>query len=153
MLLRFACSLGFVLKLSERWTCYNIIFHCVCLNNQVLKRLARRQLMYHSYAMQVYGYVSPSYGEDGNPFTLVHGVMALTFILGWFFCLYSFIVNANFLFNSIMEVILSDIGFSYQIGCLHWRPHLRLMKNVLGGWGMIGLEGLLHLGSCDLLGY
>ncbi|RRT81172.1 hypothetical protein B296_00002643 [Ensete ventricosum] len=41
---------------------------------QVLKRLARRKLMYHSYAMQVYGYVSPSNIGDDVPFTLVHGV-------------------------------------------------------------------------------
>ncbi|CAD5183180.1 probable plastid-lipid-associated protein 14, chloroplastic [Musa acuminata AAA Group] len=40
---------------------------------EVLKRLARRKLMYHSYAMQVYGYVSPSNTGDDVPFTLVHG--------------------------------------------------------------------------------
>ncbi|OAY82757.1 putative plastid-lipid-associated protein 14, chloroplastic [Ananas comosus] len=40
---------------------------------QVLKKLARRQLMYHSYSMQVHGYVFD--GESGNEglFTLVHG--------------------------------------------------------------------------------
>ncbi|THU62587.1 hypothetical protein C4D60_Mb01t06680 [Musa balbisiana] len=43
---------------------------------QVLKRLARRKLMYHSYAMQVYGYVSPSNIGDDVPFTLVHGLSA-----------------------------------------------------------------------------
>ncbi|RWW02596.1 hypothetical protein GW17_00034306 [Ensete ventricosum] len=43
-------------------------------SQQVLKRLARRKLMYHSYAMQVYGYVSPSNIGDDVPFTLVHGV-------------------------------------------------------------------------------
>uniref|UniRef100_A0A0D9V3P0 Protein kinase domain-containing protein n=1 Tax=Leersia perrieri TaxID=77586 RepID=A0A0D9V3P0_9ORYZ len=41
----------------------------------VLKKLARRQMMYHSYAMQVHGYVTP--GDDGVqddcPFILVHG--------------------------------------------------------------------------------
>lgn len=41
---------------------------------QVLKRLVRRRLMYHSYSMQVHGYVpSPMIG-DGGSFTLVHGV-------------------------------------------------------------------------------
>ncbi|RWW88361.1 hypothetical protein BHE74_00002763 [Ensete ventricosum] len=43
-------------------------------SQQVLKRLARRKLMYHSYAMQVYGYVSPLNIGDDVPFTLVHGV-------------------------------------------------------------------------------
>ncbi|KAK1326330.1 hypothetical protein QJS10_CPA01g02149 [Acorus calamus] len=37
---------------------------------EVLKRLARRLLMYHSYAMQVHGYVC---GGDHSSFTLVHG--------------------------------------------------------------------------------
>ncbi|KAK8933445.1 hypothetical protein KSP39_PZI015781 [Platanthera zijinensis] len=41
---------------------------------EVLKKLVRRQLMYHSYAMQVHGYVSPSTSEEGDHFILVHGV-------------------------------------------------------------------------------
>lgn len=40
---------------------------------EVLKKLARRQLMYHSYAMQVHGYISPSDCEESRSFTLVHG--------------------------------------------------------------------------------
>ncbi|XP_078429077.1 OBP3-responsive protein 1 [Wolffia australiana] len=40
---------------------------------EVLKKLSRRQLMYHSYATQVYGYVAQSDGEDPGSFTLVHG--------------------------------------------------------------------------------
>ncbi|XP_042379750.1 probable plastid-lipid-associated protein 14, chloroplastic [Zingiber officinale] len=40
---------------------------------EVLKKLARRKLMYHSYAMQVYGYVFSSDIGDNIPFTLVHG--------------------------------------------------------------------------------
>ncbi|XP_042485988.1 probable plastid-lipid-associated protein 14, chloroplastic isoform X2 [Macadamia integrifolia] len=40
---------------------------------EVLKKLARRRLMYHSYSMQVYGYVSPSTTGDHSSFTLVHG--------------------------------------------------------------------------------
>ncbi|KAL5989343.1 putative plastid-lipid-associated protein 14, chloroplastic [Asimina triloba] len=40
---------------------------------EVLKRLARRQLMYLSYAMQVHGYVSVPSSGDGSSFTLVHG--------------------------------------------------------------------------------
>ncbi|KAJ4956229.1 hypothetical protein NE237_013012 [Protea cynaroides] len=40
---------------------------------EVLKKLARRRLMYHSYSMQVYGYVSPCTTGDRSSFTLVHG--------------------------------------------------------------------------------
>ncbi|VAH62215.1 unnamed protein product [Triticum turgidum subsp. durum] len=42
---------------------------------EVLKKLARRQMMYHSYAMQVHGYVTPSKAmeEGDSPLVLVHG--------------------------------------------------------------------------------
>ncbi|XP_071709976.1 probable plastid-lipid-associated protein 14, chloroplastic [Rutidosis leptorrhynchoides] len=40
---------------------------------QVLKKLARRKLMYHSYSMQVHGYVCSQEIEDEGSFTLVHG--------------------------------------------------------------------------------
>jgi serine/threonine protein kinase len=40
---------------------------------QVLKKLARRRLMYHSYSMQVYGYVCPSKNNGDGSFSLVHG--------------------------------------------------------------------------------
>ncbi|XAR52222.1 Non-specific serine/threonine protein kinase [Bertholletia excelsa] len=40
---------------------------------EVLKKLARRKLMYYSYSMQVYGYVDPSTMVDQGSFTLVHG--------------------------------------------------------------------------------
>ncbi|KAI8565041.1 hypothetical protein RHMOL_Rhmol03G0230000 [Rhododendron molle] len=40
---------------------------------EVLKKLARRRLMYHSYSMQVHGYVDPSTTGDFGSFTLVHG--------------------------------------------------------------------------------
>lgn len=40
---------------------------------EVLKKLARRKLLYHSYSMQVHGYVDPSTATDPNSFTLVHG--------------------------------------------------------------------------------
>ncbi|KAM0846323.1 hypothetical protein ACQ4PT_055737 [Festuca glaucescens] len=42
---------------------------------EVLKKLARRQMMYHSYAMQVHGYVNPSKAmeEVDAPLVLVHG--------------------------------------------------------------------------------
>lgn len=40
---------------------------------EVLRRLAHRRLMYHSYSMQVYGYVSSSPAGDSGAFTLVHG--------------------------------------------------------------------------------
>ncbi|KAL9337319.1 hypothetical protein Peur_069088 [Populus x canadensis] len=39
---------------------------------EVLKKLARRKLMYHSYSMQVYGYISSPTSGRGS-FTLVHG--------------------------------------------------------------------------------
>ncbi|XP_047325718.1 probable plastid-lipid-associated protein 14, chloroplastic [Impatiens glandulifera] len=40
---------------------------------EVLKKLARRRLLYHSYSMQVYGYVCPSTSGHHDSFTLVHG--------------------------------------------------------------------------------
>uniref|UniRef100_A0A0E0C5H8 Protein kinase domain-containing protein n=1 Tax=Oryza meridionalis TaxID=40149 RepID=A0A0E0C5H8_9ORYZ len=42
---------------------------------EVLKKLARRQMMYHSYAMQVHGYVTPGNDveQDDGSFILVHG--------------------------------------------------------------------------------
>ncbi|KAL7003600.1 putative plastid-lipid-associated protein 14, chloroplastic [Sarracenia purpurea var. burkii] len=39
---------------------------------EVLKKLARRTLLYHSYSMQVHGYVNPSTSGDYGSFTLVH---------------------------------------------------------------------------------
>ncbi|EHA8590618.1 putative plastid-lipid-associated protein 14, chloroplastic [Cocos nucifera] len=45
----------------------------VGLQGRVLKKLTRRRIMYHSYAMQVHGYVSSSDSEDDS-FTLVHGL-------------------------------------------------------------------------------
>lgn len=39
---------------------------------EVLKKLARRRLMYHSYSMQVHGYVDPNTTGDGS-FTIIHG--------------------------------------------------------------------------------
>ncbi|CAK9151618.1 unnamed protein product [Ilex paraguariensis] len=40
---------------------------------EVLKKLARRRLMYHSYSMQVHGYVCSTTTGDHGSFTLVHG--------------------------------------------------------------------------------
>lgn len=40
----------------------------------MLKKLARRKLMYHSYSMQVHGYVCSQAMEDEGSFILVHGV-------------------------------------------------------------------------------
>ncbi|GER46706.1 obp3-responsive gene 1 [Striga asiatica] len=40
---------------------------------EVLKRLASRRIMYHSYSMQVHGYVCPSTTGDSGSFILVHG--------------------------------------------------------------------------------
>ncbi|KAJ0042279.1 hypothetical protein Pint_17713 [Pistacia integerrima] len=39
----------------------------------VLKKLARRRLMYHSYSMQVHGHVSSHKSNGRGSFTLVHG--------------------------------------------------------------------------------
>ncbi|KAG2599531.1 probable plastid-lipid-associated protein 14, chloroplastic isoform X3 [Panicum virgatum] len=43
---------------------------------EVLKKLARRQMMYHSYALQVHGYIAPGNAveQEDIPFVLVHGV-------------------------------------------------------------------------------
>ncbi|KAK6925995.1 Plastid lipid-associated protein/fibrillin conserved domain [Dillenia turbinata] len=40
---------------------------------EVLKKLAGRRVMYHSYSMQVHGYVSLPTLDDQGSFTLVHG--------------------------------------------------------------------------------
>ncbi|KAJ4781028.1 OBP3-responsive protein 1 [Rhynchospora pubera] len=40
---------------------------------EVLQKLARRQLMYHSYAIQVHGYVTQTSNSEDDPFILVHG--------------------------------------------------------------------------------
>ncbi|XP_031260103.1 probable plastid-lipid-associated protein 14, chloroplastic isoform X2 [Pistacia vera] len=40
---------------------------------EVLKKLARRRLMYHSYSMQVHGHVSSHKSNGRGSFTLVHG--------------------------------------------------------------------------------
>ncbi|KAJ4840071.1 hypothetical protein Tsubulata_011456 [Turnera subulata] len=40
---------------------------------EVLKKLVHRRLMYHSYSMQVHGYVSSHPGSGHDSFTLVHG--------------------------------------------------------------------------------
>lgn len=50
---------------------------------EVLKKLVRRQLMYHSYAMQVHGYVSPSTSEEGDHFILVHGYQGSYSLRHW----------------------------------------------------------------------
>lgn len=40
---------------------------------EVLRKLARRKLLYLSYSMQVHGFISPSTSGNGGSFTLVHG--------------------------------------------------------------------------------
>ncbi|XWS61313.1 hypothetical protein CRYUN_Cryun07bG0115500 [Craigia yunnanensis] len=40
---------------------------------QVLKKLVRHRILYHSYSMQVYGYVSSHTSGGHSSFTLVHG--------------------------------------------------------------------------------
>lgn len=53
---------------------------------EVLKKLARRQMMYHSYAMQVHGYVNPSKAteEVDAPLVLVHGYHGSYSLRHWF---------------------------------------------------------------------
>ncbi|PUZ55542.1 hypothetical protein GQ55_5G220900 [Panicum hallii var. hallii] len=43
---------------------------------EVLKKLARRQMMYHSYALHVHGYIAPGNAveQEDVPFVLVHGL-------------------------------------------------------------------------------
>ncbi|GKV25627.1 hypothetical protein SLEP1_g35030 [Rubroshorea leprosula] len=40
---------------------------------EVLKKLVRRRILYHSYSMQVYGYISSHTTGNHSSFTLVHG--------------------------------------------------------------------------------
>ncbi|XP_050387776.1 probable plastid-lipid-associated protein 14, chloroplastic [Argentina anserina] len=40
---------------------------------EVLKKLVRRRLLYHSYSMQVHGYISSATNSGRGSFTLVHG--------------------------------------------------------------------------------
>lgn len=40
---------------------------------EVLKKLVRRRIMYHSYSMQVHGYVCSSTSDNSGSFVLVHG--------------------------------------------------------------------------------
>ncbi|GAB4826232.1 Probable plastid-lipid-associated protein 14, chloroplastic [Ancistrocladus abbreviatus] len=40
---------------------------------EVLRKLARRRLLYHSYSMQVHGYVNTQRSGNSGSFTLVHG--------------------------------------------------------------------------------
>lgn len=47
------------------------VYHC---GLQVLHKLVRRRLMYHSYSMQVHGYISSATNSGHGSFTLVHGV-------------------------------------------------------------------------------
>ncbi|KAK0597130.1 hypothetical protein LWI29_022068 [Acer saccharum] len=63
------------------WTCYevqDVRFQgsdrvSVGLAGRVLKKLVRRRLLYHSYSMQVHGYVSSHTSSGRGSFTLVHG--------------------------------------------------------------------------------
>ncbi|KAK4384857.1 putative plastid-lipid-associated protein 14, chloroplastic [Sesamum angolense] len=48
---------------------------------EVLKRLAHRRLLYHSYSMQVHGYVCSS--TTGSSFTLVHGYHGSSSLRHW----------------------------------------------------------------------
>ncbi|KAL0734596.1 hypothetical protein Bca4012_010806 [Brassica carinata] len=50
---------------------------------EVLKKLVRRRLLYHSYSMQVHGYISNSLSDDPYSFTLVHGCHGSFSIRHW----------------------------------------------------------------------
>ncbi|KAG9133169.1 hypothetical protein Leryth_023420 [Lithospermum erythrorhizon] len=45
---------------------------------RAIERLARRKLLYHSYSMQVHGFVCSSTTDDVDSFTLVHGVSLIS---------------------------------------------------------------------------
>uniref|UniRef100_A0A1J3F0Q9 Putative plastid-lipid-associated protein 14, chloroplastic n=1 Tax=Noccaea caerulescens TaxID=107243 RepID=A0A1J3F0Q9_NOCCA len=50
---------------------------------EVLKKLVRRRLLYHSYSMQVHGYISNNLSDDPYSFTLVHGCHGSFSIRHW----------------------------------------------------------------------
>ncbi|XP_010482738.1 PREDICTED: probable plastid-lipid-associated protein 14, chloroplastic [Camelina sativa] len=50
---------------------------------EVLKKLVRRRLLYHSYSMQVHGYISNTLSDDPYSFTLVHGCHGSFSIRHW----------------------------------------------------------------------
>ncbi|VVB15820.1 unnamed protein product [Arabis nemorensis] len=50
---------------------------------EVLKKLVRRRLLYHSYSMQVHGYISNNPSDDPYSFTLVHGCHGSFSIRHW----------------------------------------------------------------------
>ncbi|CAN8302048.1 unnamed protein product [Cochlearia groenlandica] len=50
---------------------------------EVLKKLVRRRLLYHSYSMQVHGYISNNSSDDPYSFTLVHGCHGSFSIRHW----------------------------------------------------------------------
>ncbi|XP_051137955.1 probable plastid-lipid-associated protein 14, chloroplastic [Andrographis paniculata] len=51
---------------------------------EVLKRLSRQRLMYHSYSMQVHGYVCSPTTSDSGSFVLVHGYHGSYSLRHWF---------------------------------------------------------------------
>ncbi|KAL7106932.1 hypothetical protein ACP275_06G022800 [Erythranthe tilingii] len=50
---------------------------------EVLKRLAHRRVMYHSYSVQVHGYICSSANDDSGSFTLVHGYHGNSSLRHW----------------------------------------------------------------------
>ncbi|KAF4399101.1 hypothetical protein G4B88_023695 [Cannabis sativa] len=50
---------------------------------EVLKRLVRRRLLYHSYSMQVHGYISSITSSGRGSFTLVHGYQGSFSLRHW----------------------------------------------------------------------
>ncbi|KAH6784056.1 OBP3-responsive protein 1 [Perilla frutescens var. hirtella] len=50
---------------------------------EVLKKLVRRRLMYHSYSMQVHGYVCSSTADNSGSFVLVHGCHGSSSLRHW----------------------------------------------------------------------
>ncbi|KAL8537942.1 hypothetical protein ACS0TY_000041 [Phlomoides rotata] len=50
---------------------------------EVLKKLSRQRLMYHSYSMQVHGYVCSSTTNDSSSFILVHGYHGSSSLRHW----------------------------------------------------------------------
>ncbi|CAL9243376.1 unnamed protein product [Arabidopsis halleri] len=50
---------------------------------EVFKKLVRRRLLYHSYSMQVHGYITNNLSDDQYSFTLVHGCHGSFSIRHW----------------------------------------------------------------------
>jgi hypothetical protein len=99
----------------------------------VLKKLAHRQMMYDSYALQVHGYITSGNAteEDDDPFILVHGVRNYSYflkliwlVLNWVVLLSGFILGHDFHMQSFsyhlrsrlhVNIILQSYYFAFSV--------------------------------------